>query len=176
MKATLHSVSGAALAVDYHQEGEEYAATIDGQALRVRLLSLRDNALTLLVNEKPVQAHVAREGQRILVAISGRVYEFTQEQEKGGKTRRREAGRLDPEVRSPMPGKILQIPVEEGALVEEGQTLVLLEAMKMENSLTAEGAAHVKKIHVSPGDLVDLGQVLVELEFAEKTAEGGQDS
>jgi biotin carboxyl carrier protein len=35
----------------------------------------------------------------------------------------------------------------------------------MENALTAEGAARVKKVHVSPGDLVDLGQLLIELEF-----------
>jgi biotin carboxyl carrier protein len=175
MKATLHS-AGTTLAIDYRQEGEEYIATIDGQSLRARLLSLRDDVLTLLVNEKPLQAHVASEGERILVAIAGRVYEFAQEQEKSDKTRRRESGRLDPEVRSPMPGKILQVLVEEGALVEDGQTLVLLEAMKMENSLTAEGAARVKKIHVSPGDLVDLGQVIVELEFTGEAAAMDQDS
>lgn len=164
MKATLYS-SGTTLIIDYHQEGKEYEALIDGQPLRAHLLSFRDGGLTLLVNEKPLQAYVAREGQRILVAIAGKVYEFTQAQEREGKTRNREAGRLDPEIRSPMPGKILQILVEEGTQVETGQTLVLLEAMKMENSLSAEGAARVKKIHVSPGDLVDLGQVLVELEF-----------
>ena len=164
MKTTLHS-RGATLVIDYQQQGEEYEALIDGQPLRARLLSLRDGAITLLVNEKPLRMHVADDGQRTLIAIAGQVYEFTRAQEKEGKTRRRESGRLDPEIRSPMPGKILQVLVEEGAAVEEGQTLVLLEAMKMENSLTAERAARVKKIHVSPGDLVDLGQMLVELEF-----------
>lgn len=175
MKATLHS-SGETLTIDYRQEGEAYEAIINGQPLHARLLFLRDGALTLLVNEKPLQAHVVNEGQRILVAIAGQVYEFTQAKEKEGKTRSRESGRLDPEVRSPMPGKILQVLVEEGAQVEEGQTLVLLEAMKMENSLTAERAARVKKIHASPGDLVDLGQIIVELEFLVDTTMAVQES
>ena len=66
-----------------------------------------------------------------------------------------------------MPGKILQVLVAEGATVETGQALVLLEAMKMENTLSAEGTARVKKVHVAPGELVELGQLLVELEFVE---------
>ena len=72
---------------------------------------------------------------------------------------------MNPEIRSPMPGKILEVRVAEGATVEVGEVLLLLEAMKMENSLTAEGAARVKRIHVSSGELVDLGQLLIELEF-----------
>jgi biotin carboxyl carrier protein len=65
-----------------------------------------------------------------------------------------------------MPGKILDVRITVGDKVEAGQVLVLLEAMKMENTLTAEGGGRVKKIHVAVGDLVDLGQLLVELEFA----------
>jgi biotin carboxyl carrier protein len=75
-----------------------------------------------------------------------------------------------------MPGKILQILATEVALVYTEQTLLLLEVMKMENALTAEGAARVKKVLVSPGDLVDLGQVLVELEFTKAEASVVQDS
>jgi biotin carboxyl carrier protein len=168
MKTTLHS-QGTALTIEYRQAGEEYDAVIDGQSLKARLLSFREGSLTLLVNEKPLHVYVAKEGQRTLVSIDGQIYEFTQTQERQGKARRREAGRLDPEVRSPMPGKILQVLVKEGTHVEAGQPLVLVEAMKMENSLTAEGAAVVKKVHVSPGDLVDLGQVIIELEFLTET-------
>jgi biotin carboxyl carrier protein len=166
MKTTLQ-LGGTALTVEYTQSGDEYAAVINGQSLRARLLSARDGILTLLVDGKPLRVHVASDGTRTLVAIAGNVYEFTQAQEKKLRTRQREAGRLDPEVRSPMPGKILQVLVTEGATVESGQALVLLEAMKMENTLSAEGAARVKKVHVAPGELVELGQLLVELEFVE---------
>ena len=83
---------------------------------------------------------------------------------------------MDPEVRAPMPGKILAVLVTEGTAVEAGQALVLLEAMKMENTLPAEGTARVKKVHVAPGDLVDLGQLLVEIEFVEPTSASSQAS
>jgi biotin carboxyl carrier protein len=73
-----------------------------------------------------------------------------------------------------MPGKILQVLVAEGTEVEAGQALVLLEAMKMENTLAAEGAARIKKVHVAPGDLVDLGQLLVELEFVQPEVASSQ--
>jgi biotin carboxyl carrier protein len=164
MKTTLHS-QGMPLAIEYNKKGEMYEATVDGQSLQARLLSFRESSLTLLVNEHPLLIHLARDGQRILVAIDGQVYEFTHAQEKRGRATRSESSRLDPEIRSPMPGKILQVLVEEESRVEAGQTLVLLEAMKMENALTAEGAARVKKILITPGDLVDLGQLLIELEF-----------
>jgi biotin carboxyl carrier protein len=73
-----------------------------------------------------------------------------------------------------MPGKILEVRVTEGVSVEAGQVLVILEAMKMENALTAEGPARVRKIHVSSGELVDLGQLLVELEFPQTTSQADQ--
>ncbi|MBI3301680.1 MAG: biotin/lipoyl-binding protein [Deltaproteobacteria bacterium] len=173
MKTTLHS-GGATFTVEYTQSGDEYEAVVDGQPLRARLLSARDGALTLLVDRQPLRAHIASDGSRTLVAIAGQVYEFTQAPEKRARTRQREAGRLSPEVRSPMPGKILQVLVAEGTAVEAGQALVLLEAMKMENTLSAEGTAQVKKIHVAPGDLVDLGQLLVELEFSETASVSSQ--
>jgi biotin carboxyl carrier protein len=164
---TILSTGGEALTVEYTQNGDEYEVAVNSQTRTVRLLSARDEALTLLVAGKPLRVHVASDGPRTLVAIAGHVYEFTHTQEKRLRTRQREAGRLDPEVRSPMPGKILQVLVTEGATVESEQALVLLEAMKMENTLSAEGAARVKKVHVAPGELVELGQLLVELEFAE---------
>lgn len=164
MKTVLHS-DGTAFTVEYTQSGDEYEVIVDSQVKHARVLSAHGGALMLLVDNQPLHVHVASDGQRTLVAIAGQVYEFTRPQEKQARTRQREAGRVSPEVRSPMPGKILQILVTEGAKVEAGQALVLLEAMKMENTLAAEGAARVKKIHVIPGDLVDLGQLLVELEL-----------
>jgi len=169
MKTILLS-GGTPFTIEYSQHGNEYEAVINEQGVRVRLLAASGSTLTFLVNERPLHAHVASEGPRTLVAINGQVYEFTRAREKRGGTRRHESGQLSPEVRSPMPGKILEVRVAEGLVVEAGQVLVLLEAMKMENSLIAEGPARVKKIYVAAGDLVDLGQLLVELEIVETAA------
>ena len=165
MKTTLLSSSGTTFAIEYTQSGNEYDTQINGQVRRIQLLSEEDSAITLLVNSQPLRIHVVHDGQRSLAAIDGHVYEFLRAGEKKGLSRQREAGRLSPEIRSPMPGKILDVRITYGDMVEAGQVLILLEAMKMENALTAEGAGRVKKIHVAVGDLVDLGQLLVELEF-----------
>jgi len=67
-------------------------------------------------------------------------------------------------ITAPMPGLILEIMVKEGDEVHEGDSLLILEAMKMENVLKANGQGIVKAVHKSTGDNVDKGQLLIELE------------
>ncbi len=68
-----------------------------------------------------------------------------------------EAGSLH----APMPGKVIKVNVAEGEKVEEGQILLVLEAMKMEHSLRAPHPGTVREIRVSAGDQVEANQVLV---------------
>jgi biotin carboxyl carrier protein len=75
-----------------------------------------------------------------------------------------------PQITAPMPSKILQVLVVEGQEVAVGDGLIILEAMKMENRITAEAAAVVKKVHVADGQMVDGGQVLIELEYRDEAA------
>lgn len=67
-------------------------------------------------------------------------------------------------VKAPMPGRVVKALVSEGDSVEAGQPVIIVEAMKMENEVTASGAGVVRNIAVSPGDTVDAGAVLVEIE------------
>ncbi len=66
-----------------------------------------------------------------------------------------------------MPGKVLSVKVKEGELVEAGQGLVIVEAMKMENLLLAPGRAKVAKVHVQAGDRLESGATLVSFTAAE---------
>lgn len=66
-------------------------------------------------------------------------------------------------VVSPMPGVILDIKVKEGDSVSEGQAVVILEAMKMENEIVSEFTGTVSAIRVKKGDTVDTDAVLVEI-------------
>jgi len=68
-------------------------------------------------------------------------------------------------LKAPMPGMVLSIPVQEGQAVFKGDTLVILEAMKMENALKAPHDAVVGSIKVQAGKAVEKGTVL--LSFAE---------
>ncbi len=67
-------------------------------------------------------------------------------------------------VKSPMPGRVVQVMVGEGETVTQGQGVVIVEAMKMENELRAERDGVVAKVHVGAGDLVEANTTLLELE------------
>jgi pyruvate carboxylase subunit B len=67
-------------------------------------------------------------------------------------------------LRAPMPGLIVRVTVQPGDVVQSGQGLVAIEAMKMENELRAPAAGTVKTVHVAPGVAVEKGAMLVELE------------
>ncbi|GAC1628915.1 MAG: hypothetical protein NVS4B7_17840 [Ktedonobacteraceae bacterium] len=64
-------------------------------------------------------------------------------------------------VRAPMPGLVIGVPLEVGSKVERGQTVVVLEAMKMENDLAAPKAGTIKEIKVNKDQTVNQGDVLV---------------
>ena len=72
------------------------------------------------------------------------------------------------ELRAPMPGLIVEILTTAGAEVKAGEPLLVLEAMKMENTLTAPGEGRIKSINVKISEAVDKGSVLIEFENDEE--------
>ena len=68
------------------------------------------------------------------------------------------------EIKSPLPGTIIEIHVHCGDIVKEGQTVAVLETMKMENEIMAPAAGKVKKIYVTEGKAVQQGEALIDLE------------
>lgn len=68
-----------------------------------------------------------------------------------------------------MTAKVLQVLVETGQLVEAGQSLLVLESMKMESTLCAAGAGVVSQVLVTPGEVVEAGVVLLEITAAEES-------
>jgi len=65
------------------------------------------------------------------------------------------------EIKSPMPGMVLHIDVEEGQEIEKGDTLLVLEAMKMENLIKAHANGIIKAVKVKEGEAVSKNQVLL---------------
>jgi biotin carboxyl carrier protein len=103
-------------------------------------------------------------GYRYEVVIAGQRFEITVEDErenilKGSIHGAHETG--EAMVRAPMPGLVLGLPMEAGSNVERGQTVVILEAMKMENDLASPITGKIKEIKVSQGQTVNQGDVLV---------------
>ncbi|MBD3226253.1 MAG: biotin/lipoyl-binding protein, partial [Caldithrix sp.] len=76
---------------------------------------------------------------------------------------------LDPQnaIKAPLPGMILKIMVKEGDVIERGQPIMMLEAMKMENEVNATAAGMIIDIKFKEGDSVNQGDVLLLLKPAE---------
>lgn len=74
-------------------------------------------------------------------------------------------------IKAPMPGLVVRVEVDEGDAVQEGQGVVIVEAMKMENELTAEAPARVKRVLVKAGDTVVKDQPLIEFDTLDEEGE-----
>jgi biotin carboxyl carrier protein len=68
------------------------------------------------------------------------------------------------DLKAPMPGLVLRVLVEEHQVVKKGDSLILLEAMKMENVLKAAGDGVIKKIVAQEKTTVEKGQLLIQME------------
>jgi biotin carboxyl carrier protein len=80
------------------------------------------------------------------------------------KSRKSEVSTHRNQVIAPMPGKITKVILQDGHRVNKGESVIVMEAMKMEYTLKAEMSGLVKKIYVVAGQQVNLGQILVEFE------------
>ena len=80
------------------------------------------------------------------------------------KSRKSETTANRNQVMAPMPGKVTKVIVQEGSQVSKGDSVIVMEAMKMEYTQKAEMSGRVKKVLVTSGQQVNLGQLLVEFE------------
>ncbi|MYC30648.1 MAG: acetyl-CoA carboxylase biotin carboxyl carrier protein subunit [Chloroflexi bacterium] len=88
------------------------------------------------------------------------VFERAETRRRGGAENNEASG----DIVAPMPGAVLEVLVGEGERVEAGQTILLLESMKMELAITAPRSGVVRRVAVQPGQQVERGMRLVELE------------
>ena len=120
---------------------------LDGRSYSFALSGGAEGAWTLSHAGEPVDIEVLDERTRYIRGLAS-----------AGKTH--QAGGT---LKAPMPGLVVKVLVEPGQSVSAGQSLVVLEAMKMENELKAPAAAVVASVSVRPGQAVEKGQALVEM-------------
>jgi acetyl/propionyl-CoA carboxylase alpha subunit len=106
------------------------------------------------------RAWVAASGDIRWVYLGGRVYEL--DVERAGRRRRSSSGHSS--LSAPMPATVIRVEVSPGEQVHRGDTLVILEAMKMELPIRAASDGTVASVSCKPGDLVQPGMPLIEIE------------
>jgi acetyl/propionyl-CoA carboxylase alpha subunit len=161
--------AGRTLAVTLAADAEGFASTIDGVPHRVggvtptlvgSIGTATVEVLDVVIDGRSRRAVVARTRDRIHVAVDGSAWSFERvdEAQTGGA-----GGAGSGSVVAPMPGKVVKVLVAAGDTVTAGQPLVVVEAMKMETTLTAEIDGTVKSLHAAAGAMVDAGAVVVEI-------------
>ena len=142
--------------------GKSYRLTIGGKTLEVEVLLAKDGRLDLLIDGNRVSAYVSSDNARRWVTINGQTLVLTKSSgtRRGGHSGHHAAG----ELTAPMPGQVRAVNVGEGDAVTKGQTLLVLEAMKMEIRIHAPQDGIVKKLLVRQGETVEREQVLIDVE------------
>ena len=161
----------------------KYRVTIEAQTREVDVTTMPDGRVAVTLDGEAVQADVFPVPGGVSLRIDGRVYDVVVggkpqsrtlasgtaravgevESERAHARRRRKGGAAaaGSELRAPMPGRIVKLLVAAGDEVEAGGPLVVMEAMKMENELRAEGACVVDAVKVAEGENVEGGALLV---------------
>ena len=145
------------------RRGRGYALLHGGREYPVALRALEDGAVEIEVAGHISRAQVARQGDDTFVRLNGECHAvrwidpLVRLAQAGG-------GSLDDIAQAPMPGTVIAVQVKAGESVARGQTMVVIESMKLETAIVAWRDGVVKTLHVSPGQTFDRAAPLVTLE------------
>lgn len=139
--------------------------TLGGQPVTVDVVPLPDalsvrvggRIVDLTVEGNPPEIGAIANGHRSYVRVESERQRAAAAAKKGG------GGASEKMIKSPMPGRVVRILVEKDAEVAAGQTLCVIEAMKMENEVKAKAACKVLDVHVKEGATVEGGAKLFTL-------------
>lgn len=159
------SVEDQAFEIEIRQNNQ---LVVNGVTVEADFQSVGDQPVyTLLLNGESYEALVYPSERGIQVLLRGRLFDFIVEDERQRRLRQSSAGATmqsgEYRLKAPMPGLIVAVPVTEGQEIKQGDDLIILESMKMQNELKAPRDGTVNRVRVEPGDNVDQNQVLLTL-------------
>ncbi|NCP86455.1 MAG: acetyl-CoA carboxylase biotin carboxyl carrier protein subunit [Anaerolineae bacterium CG_4_9_14_3_um_filter_57_17] len=139
---------------------DEKCVRVNGQELAVDFQSVSGQPVfSLLIGGKSYEAYIYPDERDWQVLLRGRLYQASVEDEREKRLKTAagsgEGAGGEYHLKSPMPGLVVAILVSDGQTVEKGQTLLILESMKMQNELKAPRAGTVQRIRVKPGETVE---------------------
>jgi len=142
--------------IDEHR----FQAVIGEREILFSAIQQIDGAWLLTLNHQRILAYVASDGDMRYVHVNGNTITLTAVDER---TKRRKSSGSAGDLTAQMPGQVVDVLVQDGDTVSSGQTLVILEAMKMEIRITAPSDGEIQSVFVIKGDVVQRGQRLVEV-------------
>lgn len=150
--------------VDLSSTGRSFRAIVGDATAIVEILrsDTERGQLTFTIGDESVTAHISSDNARRWVTINGQTFVLTKASgaRKSGGGHHHAAG----ELTAPMPGQVRAVNVSEGDTVTKGQTLLVLEAMKMEIRIQSPADGRAGRVWVKQGQTVEREQVLIEIE------------
>jgi len=142
-----------------------YRVTVGREVWEVDARRAGPGLQSLLVDGTSYLVSVSGAGDEFVVGVGGEIHELRMEEAARFAVRTRGGGggggRSGQTLKAPLPGRITYVAVTPGDSVNRGDTLIVIEAMKMENEFKAAVAGTVSEVHVSAGQAVNPGDVLV---------------
>ena len=151
-------------AVDVTGASGRYRVGVGDDVFDVDARLVAPGVYSLLIDGASYTAGVLDRNGVCVVEVGGEWYDITVEEQMRHVLRTRGGVGQDARNRTliaPLPGKISRVAVEPGATVNAGDTLLVIEAMKMENEFKAAAAGIVAEVRVAPGQAVNAGDVLI---------------
>ena len=161
---------GNTFTLDLAGSGKVYTATVDGKTVSVELVRSEGNRLDLLINGQACSAYVTRDGAKRWVTVNGQTFVLANP----GQVSNTDAhsSKLSGELTAQMTGVVRAVLAAQGEPVKKGQTLAVIEAMKMENKLVAPFDGVVKMLRIKVGQTVEREQVLIEITASDEKSSG----
>lgn len=157
MKFTLN-----AQPLEITQTANGYAVAFEGQTYPIEIVSVdpASGRIAFRVGGVVQSAYVSFDGAKRWTTVGGKTMALVKSS--GGRRGARPDSAAG--LTAPMPGQVRSVIVSAGEAVKKGQTLLTLEAMKMEIKIHAAADGKIKTLHVQPGQAVEREQILVEME------------
>jgi biotin carboxyl carrier protein len=154
--------------VEYIQGGDIINIKIDDQEYKVNSSSAYKGFYSLLIDDRSIETLISGKDNRFNVGYESHEFEvefFDPRARKPASETGKPVAEGKQKIKAPMAGRIVSTLVNKGDEVEEGDGLIVLEAMKMENKLASHGAGIVLDILVSENDTVNSGQDLMIIDM-----------
>ena len=151
--------------IDINHAGE---ITVNGEVINVDLLQMPDTTMySLIIGSESHDVRMSEGDGFYEVQVSGDIFQVVVEDERtrrlAGLRSKSSLGSGEVFVKAPMPGVVVEVPVEKGQRVVKGDIVIILESMKMQNEFKAPRDGEIHVVRVAAGDTVEQNAVMVSI-------------